>query len=101
MPITAGGPILAATSLLGSCAERTPMAKAPVMRLTARRTASSRGMEGLLPFFSGRVRTASAVLASECAEEPTLFVDETNEKDGPPDFGVPFAAAARLSSSSM
>ena len=42
-PRTTGGPKRAATSLLGSLAERTPMAKAPVRRLTARRTASSRG----------------------------------------------------------
>jgi hypothetical protein len=39
------------------------MAKAPVMRLTARRTASSRGIAGLAPL-RVRVRTASAVLAS-------------------------------------
>jgi hypothetical protein len=43
-PMTAGGPKRAATSLSGSLAERTPMAKAPVRRLTARRTASSSGM---------------------------------------------------------
>ena len=47
MPRTAGGPMRAATSLSGSWAERTPMAKAPVRRLTARRTASSRGMAGV------------------------------------------------------
>ena len=38
------------------------MAKAPVMRLTARRTASSRGIAG---WEASRVRTASAVLASD------------------------------------
>src|SRR5216684_5543040 len=77
-PMTAGGPMRAATSLLGSCAERTPMAKAPVMRLTARLTASSRGIVGLMPFLvSGRVKTASAVLASgEVVNDPTLGDDE-------------------------
>ncbi len=55
------------------------MAKAPVMRLTARRTASSRGMEEWL---LGRVRTASLVLAS-----PLPFVTAS--------------ALAMLSSSSM
>jgi len=70
------------------------MAKAPVMRLTARRTASSRGMVGWWPLVSGRVRTASAVLASEAFDEPTLC-DEA-AKDGPPDF-----FAAMFNSSSM
>ncbi len=36
----------AATSLSGSLADMTPMAKAPVRRLTASRTASSRGSSG-------------------------------------------------------
>lgn len=39
------------------------MANAPVMRLTARRTASSRGREGLFPL-RGRFNTASELLAS-------------------------------------
>src|SRR6266851_5089689 len=46
-PMTAGGPMRAATSLLGSLAERTPMAKAPVRRWTARRTASSKTVPGV------------------------------------------------------
>src|ERR1700684_2321273 len=91
MPRTAGGPQRAATSLLGSLAERTPMAKAPVRRLTARRTASSRGMEGVL----GRVRTASEVFDSGDSE-PTLGDDETVAEDGAPEFVAD--VAARLSS---
>ena len=47
MPMTAGGPMRAATRVSGAWAERTPMAKAPVRRLTARRTASSREMAGM------------------------------------------------------
>ena len=43
-PMTTGGPKRAAMILSGSAAERTPSAKAPVRRLTARRTATSRGM---------------------------------------------------------
>ncbi len=39
-----GGPLRATTILLGSSAERTLMAKAPVRRLTVRRTASSSEM---------------------------------------------------------
>src|ERR1035438_9948552 len=63
-PRTAGGPKRAATSLSGSLAERTPMAKAPVRRRTARRTASSSGMEGA----AESVRTDSALLASGDSE---------------------------------
>jgi len=70
------------------------MAKAPVMRLTARRTASSNGMVGLLP---DRVRTASSGLASV---EPTLVDDETVAEDGAPIL-LPAWAAAWFSSSSM
>src|SRR5260370_3777443 len=100
MPMTAGGPMRAATSLLGSCAERTPMEKAPVMRLTARLTASSRGIVGLMPFLvSGRVRTASAVLASgEVVKDPTLGDDEAVAEDGAPGLVAPFFAAAWVSS---
>ena len=43
-PMTTGGPKRAATILSGSAAERTPSAKAPVRRLTARRTAASSGI---------------------------------------------------------
>src|ERR1035437_499304 len=92
-PRTAGGPKGAATSLLGSLMERTPMANAPVRRLTALLTASSKGMEEV----RGRFRTASELLESGDSEvvEPTLC-DEA-AKDGPPGVG----AVARLSSFSM
>src|ERR1700736_4286996 len=101
MPMTAGGPMRAATSLLVSWAERTPMAKAPVMRLTARRTASSRGIAGWVPLrVSGRVKTASAVLASVAAlKDPTLADDETVVEDGAPAWLLDCLAAAWFSSS--
>ena len=67
------------------------MAKAPVRRLTALLTASSRGIEGV----RGRVRTASEVFASgdSVADPPKRSLD------GAPGFVA--SAAARLSSFSM
>src|SRR5258707_408708 len=98
-------PSRAACSVVAQAA-MTRMVKAPVMRLTARRTASARGMVGLAPFLvAGRVRTASAVLASGgVVNDATLADDETVVEgsaagaDGAPGL-APFAAAWFSSSS--
>src|ERR1700749_1119772 len=64
-PRTMGGPKRAATSLSGSAAESTPMAKAPVRRRTARRTASSSGMEEAEAEMVDSAESKSAVVWEE------------------------------------